>query len=210
MLATAPVAAPAPAAAEPSLRARGDHLFLTAPPDRFKRGELLYVLDPQPLHNDTRLRIGLVQVVSATENTVTWYCRPRSPVDAALAGQGLPVAEFKSDTRLRAGKCWGGYDAPGSAAQAGTVVDLSLHLGPGDGVRPHDLYEVLGEPVVDRDGRAVLGFEPLGHCTVLPFEGTTLTSLCRIDRAVWPKFDAKAMARPGFVKLLQEAPPDAP
>ncbi|WP_438002718.1 hypothetical protein WME89_27585 [Sorangium sp. So ce321] len=158
----------------------------------------------------SRLRIGLIQVVSPSDSTVTWYCRPGSPVDKALAGEGLPVADFKPDTRLRAGKCWGGYDAPGSAAQAGTAVDLSLNLGPGDGVRPHDLYEVLGEAVVDRDGRAVVGFEPLGNCTVLPFEGTTLTSLCRIDRAVSPKFDAKAMARSGFVRLLQEAPHETP
>lgn len=68
---TAAGAASAPAAAEPRLRALGDINFLTAPPDRYRRGGILYVLDAKPLHNTTRLRIGRVQVSSPSDNTVT-------------------------------------------------------------------------------------------------------------------------------------------
>jgi hypothetical protein len=51
----------------------------------------------------------------------------------------------------------------------------------------------------------VIGFKPLGRCTILPFEGTPLTSVCRLDRAVSPEFDPSARPSGGFVRLLQEA-----
>lgn len=189
------------------LRSRDSLLFITAPPDTYKRGELLYVLDPQPIHGTTRLRIGLVQVVEPRPVKVAWYCKPRAPIDAALAGDGLPVEDFVPDTTVRVGKCWGRYTPPQSSPRnAGSVVDLDVNLGEGDGVRADDLFEILGPPIVDKDNRTVLGFEPLGRCTAVPFTGTPLTSVCRLDLTSWPQFNSGVRPEGGFVRLIQEAP----
>jgi len=208
-----PVAEPPPAAASLHLRrlkSHGDLLFVTAPPDTYKRGEFLYVLGAQPLYGSTRQRIGLVQVVEPKSVTVTWFCSPNAPMDAALSSEGLPIEDFVPDTTVRVGRCWGRYMPPSPMAHdAGTMVDLKLNLGDGDGMRPDDLLEVLGEPIVDKDNRTVLGFEPAGRCTVLPFKGTPLTSICRIDRAIWPQFDPGAHPDGGYVRLASSSPSKA-
>ena len=199
----APPAPPAAAAPVRRLQARGEMLFVTAPPDTYKRGELLYVLDDRPLHGSTRLRIGLVQVTEPKPVKVTWYCRPSATVDAVLSGGGLPVEDFVPDTTVRVGKCWGRYAPPaGAATGPGSDVELELNLGEGDGLRPGDLFEVLGDPIPDEQNRTVVGFHPLGRCAIVAFEGTPLTSSCRIDRTVWPDFDPSSRPSGGFVRLV--------
>ncbi len=190
------------------LQSRSGALFVTAPPDAYKRGDLLYVQDARPLHGETRLRIGLVKLTEPKSAKVAWYCRPNAPVDAALAGEGLPVEDLVPDTTVRVGKCWGRYTLPPTrSAGEGSTIDLALNLGEGDGLRPGDLFEVLGEAIVDTDSRTVLDVDALGRCTIAPFEGTPLTSVCRLDRTQWQGFDPNARRGGGFVRLLQEAPP---
>jgi hypothetical protein len=145
----------------------------------------------------------LVQVTEPKPVKVTWYCRPSAPVDADLAGDGLPVEGFVPDTTVRVGKCWGRYKPPATAA-AGQATDvlLELNLGEGDGLRPGDLFDVLGDPIPDEDNRTVVGFNRIGRCAIVAFQGTPLTSACLIDPAVWPDFDPRARPSGGFARLV--------
>jgi hypothetical protein len=206
---------PSPRASEPAsdaperrLRVSGGDLFVTAPADSYPRGAILYVLDAKPIYGQTRVRIGLVQVVEPKPAKVAWYCRPRRPVDGPLRAEGLPVEPFTPDTTLRAGKCWGRHtgEDEGSWDEARGVLDLELNLGEGDGVRSGDLFELLGAPIVDEANRMVVGFERIGQCAVQPHESSIATSVCRLDRASWPEFGRQAWIRGGFVHLTDDAP----
>jgi hypothetical protein len=191
------------------LHASDTLLYITARPKSYPRGTLLYVLDERPLHAQTHVAIGLVQVVEPTPMKVAWYCAPRKRVDSILAGPGLPVKPVEPDTKLRAGKCLGDYDGQDGASFTSdpTVpIDLPLRLGKGDGVRPGDLFEVLGEPIADEDNRVVVDFKQLARCIVQPNGLAELTSICRLSRQTWPELGRDAWTRGGLVRLIQEAP----
>jgi hypothetical protein len=190
----------------PRLRAVGEDLFVSAAPDRYPRGALLYVLSVDAVPgSQTHPRIGLVQVTEPRPVKVTWYCRPKVSVVPALPAGGLPVEDFAPDTTLRVGKCWGRSLGQNESAwdqkKAGDPVDLELNLGEGDGVKVGDTFEILGEPHTDNESRTVTGFERLGLCSILPFEGSMDRSVCKLDRSLWPKFSRQWWTRGGFARL---------
>jgi hypothetical protein len=209
-LATSCSASPPPAAPGadpgPRLRAAGEDLFVSASPDRYPRGALLYVLAADAVPgSSTHPRIGLVQVTEPRPVKVSWYCRPKESALAALAGGGLPVEDFTPDTILRVGKCWGRYlPQDDSAWKEGAIVDLPLNLGEGDGVKVGDTFEILGEAHSDAESRTVTGFERLGLCSILPFEGSVDRSVCKLDRYTWAKFTRQWWTRGGFARLAPE------
>lgn len=203
-----------PADTGPRLRKVGDDLFVSAPPDRYARGALLYVLAPDPVPgSQTHPRIGLVQVTEPRPVKVNWYCHPKQVMDAPLSRDGLPVEDFAPDTTIRVSKCWGRYLGQDEAAwKEGAIVDLKLNLGEGDGVKVGDLFEILGEASVDAESRTVTGFERIGLCAIQPFEGSFDRSVCRLDRYTWPAFTRQWWTRGGFARLAPpvDARTDAP
>src|SRR5262249_55479383 len=160
-----------------------------------------YVLSVDPVPgSETHPRIGLVNVTEPGPPVkVSWYCQPKQAIDGALGANGVPVKDFEPDTTLRVSKCWGRYLGQDDAAwKDEPSLKLRLNLGKGDGVKEGDLFEILGDAIVDPDSRTVIDFEHLGRCAILPFEGSELWSICQLDRVNWPKFSRQWWTRGGF------------
>jgi len=164
----------------------GGEFFVEGPAAGLRRGSLLYAMSSNAVGAaQHRVRLGLLIGVSRENSEllrVAWYCRFS---DAPIPAQGFPVEVVPDDTRPRVGRCLGTYnvDRPEDCDRKG-YVDLRLQLGSGEGVQPHDLFEVLGAPIVDSENRAVLDFVPMGRCTVLPGRIDVLSSICRYDRLI--------------------------
>lgn len=184
----------------------GGELFVEGPTAGLRRGSLLYAMSSNVVGAaQHRVRLGLLIGVSR-ENPdllrVAWYCRFS---DAPIPAQGLPVEVVPDDTRPRVGRCLGIYnvDRPEDCDRKDSV-DLRLQLGSGEGVQPHDLFEVLGAPIVDSENRTVLDFVPMGRCTVLPGRVDLLSAMCRYDRLINSNkgFISEKCRRGGYVRFI--------
>ena len=171
--------------------------------------------DPLVPGGKTHARIALVQVMAPMTSDqqaieVAWYCKPKTPVDAALRTTGLPVDGFKPDTTLRMSKCWGRYEAQDPSSYHEGAFNLPINLGSGDGLKPGDELEVLGKAHTDEANRAITGFDVLGICKVEPFKVTIDHAECRLDTYSAKGFDQTWWSRGGFIHLVQPEAPKGP
>lgn len=115
---------------------------------------------------------------------MTWYCSPKTAGKAAVEERALRVTAVAPDSTPRLNDCFGAYrQRPGDNWSPGAAtVTVRLNLGPGDGVRPHDQYQLLAPPDADAIARSIT-HEVLAVCTVQQHQlSDPLESDCTIDR----------------------------
>lgn len=185
---------------------QGSDWFVEGPVAGLRRGSLLYAMSSNVVGEaQQRTRVGLLIGVSREKPEllrVAWYCRFMA---APIPPQGLPVEVVPDETRPRVERCLGVYnvDLPEDCEHK-DAVELRIQLGSGDGVKPHDLFEVLGAPIVDAENRTVLDFVPMGRCAVLPGRIEILSAICRYDRLINSKtgYTPEKCRRGGYVRFI--------
>jgi len=171
------------------------------------RGTFLKVIEPVAVSGGKPIPrpVGILLVADPSFGKVDWYCAPNvledDPLwlDRMLNAGGLVVEPFKPDTIIRVGKCFSVYEVD---SQEGDLVALKIPLGKADGIRPDELYELLGRAQVSGDPPMVTSFDELGRCTIDPHRLETLQAICLLDRGAWPK--TAAWRDQGRIHLVQK------
>lgn len=178
--------------AGPHLVEHGGALYIDPMPPNLPRGAFVYVLDPTPISSTTRVKVGMVLVLSPVEQTATWHCKPSTDVAARLAGGPFPVEPVPPQQVWQVGGCGSSFREQPDACQRlpDTRCDpalrfLRIELGKAEGVRTNDRYAVLGELTADPDTRG-LRFETLGKCTVVAVNA--LDAVCVLHVDDWPAY----------------------
>lgn len=202
-----PAGSPPPDRAPRLIRVR-DKLYVRNAPPGIKRDSLLYARAADPLPGSAdHPKIGILRGVDRVGDSlqVAWFTLLDENVDAALAGEGLPVDLIGQDLRARIGRHWGEYVQQPAATfpKEGGEIVLEIDMGQAEDVRPGDQYDVLGEPKADALNFTVNSFEKLGTCTVVPFGASSTRSRCQLDRGVEaPVFNEQHWVRGGYVQAI--------
>jgi hypothetical protein len=200
----------------PLLLARGGRWIVVGLPSARGRGEKLYALSAEPVSGTEHIPVGVVTITAASVTSsgahmVAWQCKPGPADYEAARSTGLPVIEVHPDMPIRLGACWSRYQNRPEDWKTDTgFVDLTVMVGKDDGVEAGDVFEVLGEPHVDEQGRLVTDYPRIAHCTVVAHEISSLSARCRLHLGDWPAFNRERWLRGGFVQLASPAHEAAP
>jgi hypothetical protein len=207
-------AAPSPHARQPGAEAQAKlrvaddgKLYVVGLGAIMARGVFIYVLSADPIPGTTtHPPLGLVKVLAPPKAThgahaVAWYCEPEPARDGGSLN-GLPAELIHPDIETRVGKCWGRYK-PKPETWTKLRSEVRINLGQGDGVRPGDLFDLLGDANVDDQGRVVTELGQVARCVVLSQQQGSLYSDCEIDLSGWPAYSRETFLAGGFVHRVR-------
>lgn len=196
------------------LRCSPQHgLYLDQVPAGYGVAKYFYVLAHNPVpHTDDRPRIGMVVARHQEGRKESLMVSVVCPLAELPGADGSPAVGVAEDTFQRVGKCVGKFIGQDDArwVETQTFADLVLDLGDADSIAPGDVYDVLGDPIIDDLNHVVRGFEQIGECAVQRDTSGAARTTCRLDRTEWPKFTRERWVRGGSVRYHPVVPPPDP
>ncbi len=204
MVSCRPLAPVVPTPSTPQLARTEGQLYVHEVPPGLNRGTLLIVQSRSSLPGRALAIVQVTDRFSSGNSAAVAAWGPCSEIAlAALEAEGLPVAPLQEDTQLRVGKCWGRAEPIDRSAWDPDAqhIDLQITLGSGDGVEPHDRFEVLGRPLASDENRVVEDHEKVAECTVDPLQLRVMRARCRVDRTQW-KFTEERALQGAYVRFV--------